>query len=189
MPYRPEGEAMNVLEGSTALDPDAFRALMRRQAAMVTVVTVAGSPPAGFTATSFTLVSLRPPLVSVALSRHSSSWPALKHASHLGVHLLGEEQHEVARTFATSGIDRFAAHGAWRSGPYGVPLLESSVAWLLCRVTQQVSAGEHTLVLAEPIHGAHARDGAPLIRHMGRYVSVTQDPPTNGHRPRDARSA
>jgi flavin reductase (DIM6/NTAB) family NADH-FMN oxidoreductase RutF len=160
------------MEPLTALAPDAFRTLLRRHAATVTVVTVPGSPPAGFTATSFTSVSLRPPLVAFCLDRGSSSWPTLERASHVGVHLLGEEQQDIARTFATSGIDRFAAHTDWRLGPHGVPLLTGPVAWLLCRVTERVTAGDHAIVLAEPLDGAHDDGGRPLVYHMGRYGSV-----------------
>lgn len=164
----------------TPLDADAFRTLLRRQAATVTVVTAPGSPPVGFTATSFTSVSLRPPLVSFCLDRGSSSWPTLERAAHVGVHLLGEDQHEVARTFATSGIDRFAAHTGWRYGPHGVPLLDSAVAWLLCRVTERVTAGDHAIVLAEPLHGQYAHSAAPLIYHMGGYTSVATPAPAVG---------
>jgi flavin reductase (DIM6/NTAB) family NADH-FMN oxidoreductase RutF len=153
------------------VEPAAFRALLRRQAASVAVVTAAGDPPAGFTATSFTSVSLRPPLVSFCLARSSSSWPTVAGAEHVAVHLLGEDQRSVARTFATSGIDRFATHTGWRLGPYGVPLLDGPVAWLLCRVTQRVPAGDHAIVLAEPLTGRHG-DGAPLLYHMGRYAAL-----------------
>lgn len=167
----------------TPLDADAFRTLLRRQAATVTVVTAPGTPPVGFTATSFTSVSLRPPLVSFCLDRGSSSWPTLERAAHVGVHLLGEGQHDVARTFATSGIDRFAAHTDWRYGPYDVPLLDSPAAWLLCRVTQRLTAGDHAIVLAEPLHGQYARGAAPLIYHMGQYASVTPPPPSPASSP------
>lgn len=164
-----------IAEPSAPVDADTFRALLRRQAASVAVVTAPGEPPAGFTATSFTSVSLHPPLVSFCLARSSSSWPTVADAGHVAVHVLGENQQDVARTFATSGIDRFAAHSEWRYGPYGVPLLTGPVAWLLCRVTQRVLAGDHAIVLAEPLAGRHG-DGAPLLYHMGRYAAL--DPST-----------
>lgn len=160
-----------IAEPVAPIDPDTFRALLRRQAASVTVITAAGDPPVGFTATSFTSVSLRPPLVSFCLARSSSSWPTVAGAEHVAVHLLGAGQREVARTFATSGIDRFAAHSGWRPGPYGVPLLDEPVAWLLCRVTERVLAGDHAIVLAEPVTSGHG-DGAPLLYHMGRYAAL-----------------
>lgn len=160
---------------SAPIDPGTFRALLRRQAAAVTVITAAGDPPAGFTATSFTSVSLHPPLVSFCLARTSSSWPTVARAEHVAVHLLSEEQHGVARTFATSGIDRFAAHHGWQPGPYGVPLLDEPVAWLVCRVAQRVTAGDHTIVLAEPLTGHHG-DDPPLLYHMGRYAALRPSP-------------
>jgi hypothetical protein len=46
---------------NSTVDADLFRALLRRRAAAVVVGTAAGTPPAGFTATSFTSVSLDPP--------------------------------------------------------------------------------------------------------------------------------
>ncbi|MBE1491819.1 flavin reductase family protein [Plantactinospora soyae] len=157
----------------TPIDATRFRSLLRRQAAAVTVVTAAGQPPVGFTATSFTSVSLHPPLVSFCLSRTSSSWPTVADTGHVGVHLLAQGQHEVARTFATSGIDRFAAHPQWRLGPYDVPLLDGPVAWLVCRVVERVVAGDHAIVLAEPLVGGHGGDDdAPLLYHMGRYASL-----------------
>jgi flavin reductase (DIM6/NTAB) family NADH-FMN oxidoreductase RutF len=165
-------EIMTVTAEPTApIDPDTFRSLLRRQAAAVAVVTAPGSPPVGFTATSFTSVSLHPPLVSFCLATASSSWAVVSRAGHVGVHLLGEDQQHVAKTFARSGIDRFAAHGEWRLGPYGVPLLHGPVAWLLCRVTDTVPAGDHAIVLAEVLTGRHS-EGHPLLYHMGRYAAL-----------------
>jgi flavin reductase (DIM6/NTAB) family NADH-FMN oxidoreductase RutF len=171
--FAQEENPMTVIaEPLAPIDPDSLRALLRRQAASVAVVTAAGEPPAGFTATSFTSVSLRPPLVSFCVATASSSWPAVAQAGHIAVHLLGEHQQDIARTFAQSGIDRFAAHPRWRPGPHGVPLLHEPVAWLLCRVTKRVTAGDHAIVLAEPLTGRY-RDGAPLLYHMGRYAALS----------------
>jgi flavin reductase (DIM6/NTAB) family NADH-FMN oxidoreductase RutF len=151
---------------------DQLRRLLRRQAATVTVVTAAGGDrPVGFTATSFTSVSLHPPLVSFCVGHRSSSWPVLQATEHVAVHLLDAGQADLARTFATSGIDRFAA-AAWRPGPFGVPLLQRTLAWLVCRVTGRVAAGDHAIVLAEPVTAGCA-EGSPLLYHNGRYVSLT----------------
>jgi flavin reductase (DIM6/NTAB) family NADH-FMN oxidoreductase RutF len=162
-------------DAGTAVTTEVYRRLLRRHAAAVAVVTVAGDPPAGFTATSFTSVSLRPPLVSFAVARAISSWPAVRRAGAVAVHLLGDAQEQVARTFATGGIDRFAVHGSWRPGPGGVPLLDGVLAWLLCRVVRRVPAGDHAIVLAAPVlvrHGG-AESAPPLVYHAGRYTTVS----------------
>jgi flavin reductase (DIM6/NTAB) family NADH-FMN oxidoreductase RutF len=162
------------------VDAELFRRLLRHQASTVTVVTAPGTPPAGFTATSFTSVSLRPPLVSFCLDRASSSWPVVARADHVAVHLLAQRQQDLARTFATSGIDRFAAPTAWRVGPHGVPVLDGTLAWLVCRVVDRVAAGDHVVVLAEPLLARYGDDDSPLLYHQGRYACLAPIVPLAG---------
>ncbi|MBQ1073524.1 flavin reductase family protein [Micromonospora sp. C31] len=171
------------------VDRDLFRTLLRRQAATVTVVTTAaagtdgptrrgsGEPVrAGFTATSFTSVSLEPPLVSFCLGTASSSWPVFARAEYVAVHLLGAHQREAARVFATGGIDRFAAYPHWTPGPYDVPLLSGVLARLFCRVAHRVPAGDHTLFVAEPLALGDGEDGDPLVHHRGGYTTTGKPP-------------
>jgi flavin reductase (DIM6/NTAB) family NADH-FMN oxidoreductase RutF len=163
-----------------SVDPALLRTLLRHQASTVTVVTAPGTPPAGFTATSFTSVSLAPPLVSFCLDRSSSSWPTVAVAEHVGVHLLSQRQQDLARTFATSGIDRFAPPTAWRFGAHGVPVLEGTLAWLVCRVVERVVAGDHSVVLAEPLLAQPDSQDSPLLYHQGRYACVAPAVPLLG---------
>jgi flavin reductase (DIM6/NTAB) family NADH-FMN oxidoreductase RutF len=158
---------------SLGVDQNLFRALLRRHAAGVVVVTAPGCPPTGFTATSFTSVSLDPPLVSFCVANRASAWPAVSAAPVVAVHLLGADQAPVARVFATSGIDRLATHGEWVSGPGGVPLLDGVAALVVCRVVRRVAAGDHTIVLCEPESGEHEPDerAAPLVYHAGEYLT------------------
>ncbi|GAA0404458.1 MULTISPECIES: flavin reductase family protein [Micromonospora] len=149
-----------------------LRNLLRHQASTVTVVTAPGPPLAGFTATSFSAVSLRPPVVSFCVDTGSSSWPTMAAARHVGVHLLAHDQHQLARTFATSGINRFAAPTRWQPGPEGVPVLADALAWLLCRVIDRVRVGSHAIVLAEPELLRSAGTGSPLLYHRGRYTGL-----------------
>ena len=159
---------------SQTVDSDVFRGLLRRHAAAVVVVTAPGEPPAGFTATSFTSVSLDPPLVSFCVAHTASAFATVRAADTIAVHVLTQGQEQVARTFATSGIDRFAAHGDWRWGPRGVPLLDGVLARLVCRVVDRIRAGDHTIVLAAPESGDHHADShvAPLVYHAGRYAEL-----------------
>jgi flavin reductase (DIM6/NTAB) family NADH-FMN oxidoreductase RutF len=151
---------------------DELRRLLRRHAATVVVVTTAGEDrPFGFTATSFTSVSLCPPLVSFCVYRGSSCWPVMAAADHVAVHLLGADQADMARTFATGGIDRFAGQ-PWRPGPYGVPLLDRALSWLVCGVIERIAAGDHAIVLAEPVAAADCGAGAPLLYHDGQYARL-----------------
>jgi flavin reductase (DIM6/NTAB) family NADH-FMN oxidoreductase RutF len=159
---------------TSLVDADLFKQLLRRHAAAVVVITAPGQPPAGFTATSFTSVSLDPPLVSFCLAHTASAWPAVKDADVVAVHVLTHEQEHVARTFSTRGIDRFATHGVWSPGPGGVPLLDGVLARIVCRVVRRVEAGDHSIVLASPEIGEHLEDldATPLVYHDGHYAHL-----------------
>jgi flavin reductase (DIM6/NTAB) family NADH-FMN oxidoreductase RutF len=128
----------------------------------------------GITVNSFASVSLDPPLVSFCLDSKASSWPAVAAADHVAVHVLTDRQEQVARTFATSGIDRFAEPTRWRTGPHDLPVLDGALAVLFCRIVERVPAGDHAIVLAEPTDGEHHGGGgeAPLLYHMGRYLNL-----------------
>ncbi|MER7701174.1 flavin reductase family protein [Streptomyces sp. NPDC096095] len=152
--------------------PELFRAVFRCHAAGVAVITAAGECPVGFTATSLTSVSAEPPLISFGVGTSSSSWPVLAGAEHVGVHLLGEHQRELAATFARSGADRFGPSTDWSSGPEGVPLLAGVSAWLVCRVVTRVPAGDHRIVIAEVVAGASSGAGRPLVYHQGRFTAL-----------------
>ncbi|EYT78830.1 flavin reductase [Streptomyces sp. Tu 6176] len=153
--------------------PGLLRSVFRRHAAGVAVITARGDHgPVGFTATSLTSVSAEPPLLSFGIGTGASSWPALSRTGHLGVHLLGEHQEELAATFARSGADRFAAPTSWHDGPEGVPLLDGVLARLVCRVVARVPAGDHRIVVAELVLGDHTGPGRPLLYHQGRFNAL-----------------
>ncbi|HWU07698.1 MAG TPA: flavin reductase family protein [Streptomyces sp.] len=152
--------------------PELLRSVFRQHAAGVAVITAAGAGPVGFTATSLNSVAAEPPLISFGVGTSSSSWPVIAEAGHVGVHILGEDQRELAATFARSGADRFGPSTDWRRGPEGVPLLGGVVAWLVCRVAARIPAGDHRIVIAEVVAGDPSGDGLPLVYHRGRFTAL-----------------
>lgn len=153
--------------------PDLLRSVFRRHAAGVAVITALDEAgPVGFTATSLTSVSAEPPLVSFGIGTTGSSWPAISRTDHIGVHILGEHQEDLAATFARSGADRFGPATSWREGPERVPVLDDVLAWLVCRVVGRVPAGDHRIVIAEVVHGDPTGAGRPLVYHQGRFNAL-----------------
>lgn len=153
--------------------PDLLRSVFRQHAAGVAVITAQGpSGPVGFTATSLVSVSAEPPMLSFGIGTGASSWPAVSEAEHVGVHILGEHQLDLATTFARSGADRFGEGTRWYEGPEGVPVLDGTLAWLVCRVAARVPAGDHRIVLAEAVVGDPAGVGRPLLYHQGRFNAL-----------------
>ncbi|KOU56556.1 flavin reductase family protein [Streptomyces sp. NPDC060334] len=158
--------------------PDLLRSVFRQHAAGVAVITAAdpSGRPVGFTATSLNSVSAEPPLLSFTLGTGSSSWPVIRDSAHLGVHILGEHQRELAGLFARGGADRFGPGTQRVEGPHGVPVLSGVLAWLVCRVVARVPAGEHRVIIAEAVAGdpasGPAGEARPLLYHQGRFNAL-----------------
>lgn len=136
----------------SSLDPRALRNAFGAYMTGVTVVTAfdENSEPLGFTANSFTSVSIDPPLVLVCLANTSQNYETFVKAKGFAVNILSETQVEVSNTFARPVEDRFASV-AWRKGPKGSPILDNVSAWFDCEMHKTVDAGDHVILVGEVV--------------------------------------
>jgi flavin reductase (DIM6/NTAB) family NADH-FMN oxidoreductase RutF len=170
------------------LEPQHFRDLMAGVCAPVTVVTAVtpDGAPHGSTVSSFASLSLNPPLVSLAMDRSSDLLGVILSAERFGVNILGYGQDELARTFASRNVDRFAT-ASWRWSER-LPRLADAPAWIVCDLHRIVEGGDH-LMLFGLVRTAESRAEPPLIyahRKFGTHsglVRVTVDPDDADERP------
>ncbi|MEU3838488.1 flavin reductase family protein [Streptomyces sp. NPDC028635] len=158
----------------------AFRDAMALLAAPLTVVTVLDEAGRrrGFTASSVTSVSLDPPLVLVGVGLSSSCHAVLTGAREFVVNVLGEEHRDVARRFATHGIDRFAQGGFAAWDGTGTPFLPRATVLLRCRTADVVRAGDHDLVLGTVLETRTGDPaGAPLLWYRRAFHTPVAAPP------------
>lgn len=134
----------------TEMDPRALRDTFGAFMTGVTVVTTfdAEGAPLGFTANSFTSVSLDPPLVLVCLANSSRNYDAFAKAPGFAVNILSEAQKDVSNTFARPVEDRFAAVD-WHKGPQGSPVFQNVSAWFDCSMHNTVEAGDHLILIGK----------------------------------------
>nr|BFE57597.1 flavin reductase family protein [Dactylosporangium thailandense] len=126
--------------------------------------------PVGLAASSFTPVSLDPPLVSVCIGRASSTWPRLRRSARLGVSVLSAHQAHLGRQLSGRG-DRFAGV-TWRATRGGEILLDGACAWLECSVEREIPAGDHDIALLR-VHALDAdRDTPPLVFHRSAFARL-----------------
>lgn len=157
--------------GEPVIDPRELRKALGAFVTGVTVVTTHDEDgvPRGFTANSFTSVSLDPPLVLVCLANTAGSYQAFATASGYAINILAETQREVSNTFATRSADRFSCV-EWRKGPAGNPIFEGTVAWLDCEMHETIEAGDH-MVLIGRVVGFNATPHPPLGYCRGAYMT------------------
>lgn len=132
---------------------------------LVTATTAQGR--SGFTCQSFASLSLDPMLVSFAVTHAGASWALMHDATTFGVSILGAEHEDVARRFATSGIDKFDGL-EFVNGPQGAPLLATALGQLEGEVVTVTRHGDHDIVVVAADF-AETRDGDPLLFWRGRF--------------------
>ncbi|MGD9990481.1 flavin reductase family protein [Pseudonocardia sp.] len=127
----------------------------------------------GMAASSFTSVSMTPPLVSVCVQNSSRTWPVLRRADRIGVSVLSEEHETACRSLSAKSGDRFAGID-WFSVENAAVFLSGASALLDCTVHDEVPAGDHTIILLE-IHQLLAdHDTVPLVFHGSRFRRLMQ---------------
>lgn len=147
-----------------------FRQVLGHFCTGVTVIaSLDGDEPVGFTAQSFTAVSLDPPLIAVCPARTSRSWPRIQSAGRFCANILADDQESLGRTFATLGVDKFADVEWQRSPVTGSPILVGALAWVDCVIEAEHDGGDHVVVLARVVALGVSGSGQPLLFFRGGY--------------------
>jgi flavin reductase len=153
-----------------AFDSKEQRRIFGRLATGVTVVsTLAGNESWGMTANSVTSLSLDPPLVLVAVIRHSATDGYLKASRVFAVSILSQEQEDLSIRFSGPG-PRDLSDLNIKTAITGCPVLVDALGWVDCRVTHIFSGGDHEIFLGEIVAGEiHEHDQKPLLFFSGKY--------------------
>ena len=131
-----------------SLDLQRFKEALASAPTSVVVVTTLDETgqPRGFTAGSFTSLSLTPPLVLVSLDCRAECHEAFARAERFAVSVLAPEQEALARLLATRGADKFSG-GHFEQEPGGLPLARGAVAAFVCRTAERHAGGDHTILI------------------------------------------
>jgi flavin reductase len=152
---------------------DDFKAFFRQLASGVCVVLLRSDERLhGFTATSVTSVSLHPPQALFCASKRNDSHQLLQIGAAIGVSILSEDQRHLSDCFAGKvgpdgydGVDMMPFAG-------DMPGLKGALGHLQGRVTDIISAGDHSIVLFA-VEDAQAWLGhAPILYFNQEYRSL-----------------
>ena len=163
-----------------APDASAMRSARRRWTTGVAVITTlehSGDEVSfrGTTVSSFSVLSLEPPLVVIALETGSRMARMVPEAGSFAVSIL-DRAHEFQS-------DRFSGYGPQPDARFtgiqhevavtGSPVLRDALAWFDCRVTSVQEVGDHLLIIgqAEAV-GVNPDTDDPLISYEGAYRRI-----------------
>ncbi|MEO8722077.1 MAG: flavin reductase family protein [Sphingobium sp.] len=156
------------------IDPKQFRDVLGSYPTGVCVITslTESGERCGLAIGSFSSISLDPPLVGFMPDKRSVSWQQIATTGRFCVNVLGSDQLDDCRRFASSGGDKFdgIAHG---SSPLGLPVLDNALAWIECDIERLIDIGDHYLVVGAVRALESRAEGSPLIFHRGGYHRLT----------------
>lgn len=156
------------MHATTTVTPDEFREVIGHFATGVTVITANDEDGEfGSTASAVSSLSLEPPRLLVCMNRQSLTGACIYRTGRFAVNILSEHQGDLAAHFASKSPDKFR-NVSTSPGRLGEPLLEGALAHVECRVIEQISAGTHTVFLAE-VERATAGTGSPLAYYRGQF--------------------
>jgi flavin reductase (DIM6/NTAB) family NADH-FMN oxidoreductase RutF len=174
------GQARVASGSDTNPTSDAIRAARRRWATGVCVVTTVDRAEEatlfrGATVSAFTVLSLEPPMVLIALEVGSRTAELLPNAGVFAVSVL-DRAHEFLS-------DRFSGYGPQPDGRFtglahdfsvtGSPILSGTLAWFDCRVENVLTTGDHITVIGRvEAVGVGIDTDDPLINYEGAYRRI-----------------
>lgn len=154
---------------------DAFRAVMRRFAATVSIISCQhAGRPFGMSATAVTSVCIDPPALLVCVNRSNATNSILAEGVHFCINVLRSCHSELSRRFGgdTHGGERFR-YGNWVLLPERPPTLADAQANLFCKVDCRLEYGTHTILVGRVLRIECAQDVDVLVYHNGLYQTVS----------------
>ena len=154
------------------LDSKALRNAFGSYMTGVTVITAMtdDGKPVGFTANSFTSVSLEPPLLLVCPAKSLSSFDVFANCENFAVNILSEDQQNISNIFAGSKDDRFSQID-WHTDEQGNPIINGALTHFSCKTERNLEAGDHHLLVGQVLDFS-AHEGRGLGYASGGYFSL-----------------
>jgi len=137
------------------MDADAKKTALRMIPYGLYVLTAEGKDGkvAAATVNWVTQVSFQPPLLVVGVKADSLAHVVIKESRAFALNMLGKGQQSLAFTFFKP-LERdgnTVGGEAFRAGSTGAPILESTPAYVECRLVETVERGDHSVFIGEVV--------------------------------------
>lgn len=129
-----------------------------------------GERVGGGTVTWLSQCSMKQPLVMTGIQQDSALRAVIDRARAFAVHIVGKEQRALANAFFKPASLHYGLLNGYKfkEGHTGAPILTDAPAWFECRVTDELSRGDHVVYLAEVVDAVlHRDEDALTLRDTG----------------------
>jgi flavin reductase (DIM6/NTAB) family NADH-FMN oxidoreductase RutF len=153
---------------------DALKEVMRIYPQGVTVVTTGETePPKGITVSSFTSVSLDPPLVMISIAKGSALHDTFVKAAKFAINFLADDQKSVSDRFAGRSGPRERFEGLrYKADTAGCPIIDGARACIECSSWRVYEGGDHSIIVGEVLAARVLNSKRPLVYYSQQYTTT-----------------
>jgi flavin reductase (DIM6/NTAB) family NADH-FMN oxidoreductase RutF len=154
------------------LDPESFRQTMRHWTTGISIFAAHHQGMIhGMTVSSFTSVALEPPQVLASIQKGTRTYELADLSGAFSITILSTDQLEISERFAgrlEEDQDRFEDLST-ETLVTGSPFIQGGLAYLDCRVRQQVDLGSHMIFIGEVVAVREFDRHKPLLYYNRAY--------------------
>lgn len=124
-----------------------------------------GSVKRGITVSSFTTLSMHPPLITFNIECGSQFCQFFEAIENFAVHFPSREQIELCMRFATSGLtsrEQFLNIKNYEN-EYGVPVLKEISSKIYCNVKERIRVADHYILVGKVLETCHTKENKECI--------------------------
>lgn len=153
---------------------DLFKSVVGKFPTGVTVISTKSDDHLyGFTANSFTSVSLDPYLVSFCLNIKSGCVQGFKKAKYFAISILAYDQADISNNFASHNQNKFKDIRYTPSKFSDSPIINGCLGYIECSVKQIIECGDHYIFIGEAVDFVLSDNKKPpLIYFAKSYTSL-----------------
>ncbi|RHX96354.1 flavin reductase [Leptospira yasudae] len=128
----------------------------------------------GLTVSSFSSLSLSPPLILFCLQKNISSHDPIRSSGKFVVNILAQGQDSLSNQFASGKTDKHALieELECKTGELSLPILPGTLSHIECEVDQFIDGGDHSIVIGRVISAGSDDDRRPLLYYRRNYYSI-----------------
>lgn len=161
------------LTSTVTLDQGALRSFYGGMpSGVLALAALVDGSPVGMAVSSFTNVSLDPPLVVVSIRNESTTWPRLSKATVIGASVLAEPQVDCGRRLAADDAASRFDDIDYTVTDTGAIVIDRAAAWFEARPGDSIIAGDHQLVLLTLRKISADTDRPPLLFFRSKFAGV-----------------
>ena len=153
------------------LDVNLFKDIVAKFPTGITIVTTSyNGKNFGFTANSFTSVSISPLLVSFCIAKSSGSLEAFLYSESFCINFLAENQVDLSKIFACKIRNKFES--AKFSLIDNLPVLDDVLGYMILKQHSVHEAGDHFIIVGEMLKGYKSDEAQALCYYNRKYSTI-----------------